>query len=57
MKQVIANINKLNDHVINQSNNVSQSSSAIEEMVTNINSVTQTLIKNNENVKALQEAS
>jgi methyl-accepting chemotaxis protein len=57
MKQVISNINKLNGHVENQSINVSQASSAIEEMVANINSVTHTLVKNNENVKALQEAS
>jgi methyl-accepting chemotaxis protein len=57
MEQVITNIDKLNAHVENQSSNVSQASSAIEQMVANINSVTQTLIKNDENVKVLQEAS
>jgi methyl-accepting chemotaxis protein len=57
MEQVITNINKLNEHVENQSRNVSQASSAIEEMVANISSVTNTLVNNATNVKTLQEAS
>jgi methyl-accepting chemotaxis protein len=57
VEQVIADINKLNGHVERQSSNVSQASSAIEQMVANVNSVTQTLIKNEENVKTLQETS
>jgi methyl-accepting chemotaxis protein len=57
MEQVVANINKLNKHVENQSNNVSQSSSAIEEMVANTRSVTDTLVKNADNVKELLDAS
>jgi methyl-accepting chemotaxis protein len=57
MEQVTVNINKLNAHVENQSNYVSQSSAAIEEMVANIAAVTDTLVKNDVNVKTLQEAS
>jgi methyl-accepting chemotaxis protein len=57
MEQVVSNINKLNGHVENQSNSVSQASASVEEMVANINSVTQTLVKNADNVKTLQEAS
>jgi methyl-accepting chemotaxis protein len=43
--------------VDNQSGNISQASSAIEEMVANINSVSQTLANNASNVRALQDAS
>jgi methyl-accepting chemotaxis protein len=43
--------------VENQSRNVSQASSAIEQMVANISSVTQTLVKNTDNVNSLKEAS
>jgi methyl-accepting chemotaxis protein len=43
--------------VEHQSTSVSQSSSAIEQMLANINSVTQTLVKNAANVKELMEAS
>ncbi|MCL2138845.1 MAG: methyl-accepting chemotaxis protein [Treponema sp.] len=57
MEQLVVNINKLNKHVENQSINVSQASSAIEEMVANTGSVTQTLSKNDENVKILRDAS
>jgi methyl-accepting chemotaxis protein len=57
MEQVIGNIDKLNTHVDNQSKNISQASSAIEEMVANISSVTQTLVKNTENVVTLKEYS
>jgi len=57
MEQVINNINKLNGHVANQSANISKASSAIEQMVANVHSVTVTLIKNNDNVKTLQDAS
>jgi methyl-accepting chemotaxis protein len=57
MEQLVVNINKLNGHVENQSSNVSQASSAIEQMVANTRSVTETLIKNDGNVKALTEAS
>jgi methyl-accepting chemotaxis protein len=57
MEQLIGNIRKLDGHVEDQSAHVSQSSSAIEEMVANIRSVTDTLVKNGENVNLLRESS
>jgi methyl-accepting chemotaxis protein len=57
MEQISINIDKLNDQVESQSASVSQSSSAIEEMLANITSVTQTLVKNAEDVKHLSDAS
>jgi methyl-accepting chemotaxis protein len=57
MEQLVGNIKKLDSHVENQSTHISQASSAIEEMVANIRSVTDTLIKNGENVNVLRESS
>ena len=57
MEQITVTIDKLKGHVDNQSASVSQSSSAIEEMLANIQSVTQTLVKNAGNVKELIESS
>jgi methyl-accepting chemotaxis protein len=57
MEQLTSNIKKLDNHVDNQSVHVSQASSAIEEMVANIRSVTDTLVKNGENVKTLMNSS
>jgi len=57
MEQVVSNINKLNGHVESQSADVGNASSAIEQMVANTRSVTETLIKNDKNVKTLMEAS
>jgi methyl-accepting chemotaxis protein len=57
MEQITANIGKLKGHVDRQGESVAQSSSAIEEMLANIRSVTQTLVKNSDNVKSLIEAS
>jgi len=57
MEQVVSNIDKLSGHVENQSENVATASSAIEEMVANTRSVTDTLIKNDINVKNLKGAS
>jgi methyl-accepting chemotaxis protein len=57
MGQITVSINKLNDHVGKQASSVSQSSSAIEQMLANINSVTQTLIQNSNNVGELTAAS
>ena len=57
MEQLTVNISKLDGHVENQSRNVSQASSAIEEMVANTRSVTETLVRNKDNVKALTDAS
>jgi methyl-accepting chemotaxis protein len=57
MEQISINIDKLNGHVENQTASVAQSSSAIEEMLANIQSVTNTLVKNDGNVKDLLGAS
>jgi methyl-accepting chemotaxis protein len=57
MENVVVNIKKLNGHIEEQSENVSRASSAIEEMVANTRSVTETLIKNEANVKTLMESS
>jgi len=48
---------QLNGHVTEQASAVAESSAAIEEMIANIRSVTDTLSKNTENVRELQEAS
>jgi methyl-accepting chemotaxis protein len=47
----------LHDSITVQSESVSQSSAAIEQMFANIHSVTETLIKNTGNVKSLAESS
>jgi len=57
MEQVTVNINKLSGQVDSQTGAVSQASSALEQMIANIQSVTATLVKNVENVQALQESS
>ena len=57
MEQITNNIDKLNGHVESQTASVSKSSSAIEQMIANINSVTSTLAKNARNVQELLEAS
>jgi methyl-accepting chemotaxis protein len=57
MEQITVNIDKLNDNVEQQTMSVNQSSSAVEQMLANIQSVTQTLIKNAENVTTLADAS
>jgi methyl-accepting chemotaxis protein len=57
MEQVTNNIDKLNNHVEEQSGSVAQSSSAVEEMLANIQSVTQTLVRNAENVQELINSS
>jgi methyl-accepting chemotaxis protein len=57
MEQISGNIGKLNGHVEQQTSSVSQSSSAIEQMLANIQSVTETLVKNAGNVRGLMEAS
>jgi len=48
---------QLNDHVEEQSASVAASSAATEEMIANIQSVTDTLAKNSQNVRELQDAS
>jgi methyl-accepting chemotaxis protein len=57
MEQIITNIEKLGDHINDQKDSVARASSAIEEMIANIQSVTQTLVKNAQNVNALAESS
>ena len=48
---------QLNDHVESQAASVEASSSAIEEMIANIRSVTDTLSANSKNVRGLEDAS
>ena len=57
MEQITQVIGKVNGYVEKQSSSVAQSSSAIEQMLANIQSVTQTLIRNGENVKELSSVS
>jgi methyl-accepting chemotaxis protein len=57
MDNIIEGLNKLNNHIAIQAESVAQSSSAIEEMLANIQSVTQTLVKNTENINSLAESS
>ncbi|MDR0450962.1 MAG: methyl-accepting chemotaxis protein [Treponema sp.] len=47
----------LHDHITVQAESVTQSSAAIEQMFANIHSVTETLVKNAGNIKALEESS
>jgi methyl-accepting chemotaxis protein len=56
-RKIIASIEQLNHHIGVQSDRVNQSSAAIEQMLGNIGSVTQTLVKNDANVKKLAHAS
>jgi methyl-accepting chemotaxis protein len=57
MHGIITSIEELNQHIETQAQSINQSSAAIEEMLANIASVTQTLIQNNDNVKNLAAAS
>jgi methyl-accepting chemotaxis protein len=57
METLVDDINKLDGNVGNQSANISLASSAIEQMVANIRSVTETLIKNGGTVKILLNSS
>jgi methyl-accepting chemotaxis protein len=57
MQKINESIEQLNEHVETQSLNISHSSSAIEEMLANIASVTQTLVKNTENMNNLTQSS
>jgi methyl-accepting chemotaxis protein len=57
MENLVGNIKKLDDHVDNQSSVIAARSTYIQQMVANIRSVTETLIKNGDNVKTLLESS
>jgi methyl-accepting chemotaxis protein len=56
MEQVTQSIDKLNGIVAQQTEQVSRSSAAIEQMIANIGSVAQTLDKNSKGVQELSEA-
>jgi len=55
--KIQAMMEQLNEHVEEQSASVTTSSAATEQMIANIQSVTDTLTKNSQSVKELQEAS
>jgi methyl-accepting chemotaxis protein len=55
--RIMSRGNNLHDHITVQSDSVSQSSAAIEQMFANIHSVTETLIRNTGSVKSLAESS
>jgi methyl-accepting chemotaxis protein len=57
MEGIIERLGKLNNHIAIQSESVAQSSSAIEEMLANVHSVTETLVKNTANINSLGESS
>jgi methyl-accepting chemotaxis protein len=57
MERIMERINTLNDHIMVQSENVTQSTAAIEDMMTNIHTVTETLARNSENVTTLAQSS
>ena len=57
MEKIISGIDDLNGHITVQAESVAQSSSAIEEMLANINSVTQTLVRNTANINSLADSS
>jgi methyl-accepting chemotaxis protein len=57
VERIIAGLEKLNGHIEVQAESVAQSSSAIDPMLANIRSVTDTLIKNTENINSLADSS
>jgi methyl-accepting chemotaxis protein len=57
MGRIIGTIKHLNDNIEVQSKSVSQSSTAVDEMTTNIAAVTQYLLRNKENIHNLNAAS
>jgi methyl-accepting chemotaxis protein len=57
MEQVVGHIDLINDQIQRQAQCVSQSSSAVEQMLANIQGVTRTLVKNEDNVTKLAQAS
>jgi len=56
-KMVNVMVERLNEHLETQAAAITESSAAIEEMIANTRSVSNTLSKNSENVKELQQAS
>ncbi|MDR2417674.1 MAG: methyl-accepting chemotaxis protein [Treponema sp.] len=57
MEEVTKNIETFNTQIEKQTSYVSQSSTAVEEMLANVQSVTQTLVDNEENIAKLAETS
>jgi methyl-accepting chemotaxis protein len=57
MERIMHRVKALNAHITVQSESISQSTSSIEEMLANIHSVTEILVRNVDNVKALSESS
>ena len=57
MDGIIKKLEVLNTHIGEQAESVSRSSSAIEEMLANVRSVTETLIKNTANINSLADSS
>jgi methyl-accepting chemotaxis protein len=57
MERIISGLGQLNSHIEVQAGSVAQSSSAIEEMLANISSITNTLVKNTANINSLAQTS
>ena len=57
IERILNGMEALNGHINVQANSVAQSSSAIEEMLANISSVTQTLVRNTANINSLAQTS
>jgi methyl-accepting chemotaxis protein len=57
IEKLIGQLDTLNKHIAIQFESVTQSSSAIEQMLANIHSVTQTLVKNTTNISSLAKSS
>jgi len=57
IEKLIVQLETLNNHIAVQFESVTKSSSAIEQMLANIHSVTQTLIKNTTNIESLAKSS
>ncbi|MCL1837237.1 MAG: methyl-accepting chemotaxis protein [Treponema sp.] len=57
MERIITGLDGLNNHITVQAESVSQSSSAIEQMLASIHSVTETLMKNSSNINMLSDSS
>ena len=57
VEKIITGLDELNNQITVQKESVEKSSSAIEQMLANIKSVTETLIRNSENIASLAESS
>jgi len=57
MERINGGLDNLNSHINIQAESVAQSSSAVEQMLANIHSVTETLVKNTANINSLAVSS